>query len=89
MFGVGFTVLVKGKKNYVIKPPHGGVIGNCFRALYIAVRNGLDLEKAKPSLQEYGLRKHRISWDDEFVNELKTALVACKVINPSSLLLQL
>jgi|TARA_R110002003_G_scaffold63_1_gene5784 hypothetical protein len=89
MFGVGFTVLVKGKKNYVIKPPQGGVIGNCFRALYIAVRSGLDLEKAKPSLQEYGLRKHRISWDDEFVNELKTALVACKVINPSSLLLQL
>jgi chromosome transmission fidelity protein 1 len=79
MFGVGFTVLVRGKRNYVIKPPQGGVIGDCFHALYIAARNGFDLEKAKPSSQELGLRKHRITWDDKFIDELKTALVACKV----------
>lgn len=79
MFGVGFTVLVQGKENYVIKPPQGGVIGKCFRALYIAIRNGFDLDKAKPSLQGLRLRKHRVNWDDKFVDELKTALVACKV----------
>ncbi|KAF2819506.1 DNA repair helicase [Ophiobolus disseminans] len=79
MFGVGFTVLVRGKKNYVIKPSQGGVIGHCFGALYIAVRNGFDLDKAKPSLQEVGLRKHKVAWDDNFIDELKTALVACKV----------
>lgn len=89
MFGVGFAVLVKGKNNYVVKPPQGGVIGDCFHALYIASRNGFDLEKAKPSLQDHSLGRHRVRWDDEFVNELKTALVACKVMDPSSLLLLL
>jgi dipeptide/tripeptide permease len=79
MFGVGFTVLVKGKKDYVIKPPQGGVIGNCFRALYIAARNGFDLNKAKPSHHDQGHRKHTIDWDDKFIEELKVALVACKV----------
>lgn len=77
MFAVGFTVLIKGKKDYVIKPPQGGVIGNCFRALYIAARNGFDLDKAKPSMQGFG--KHTIDWDDKFIEELKVALVACKV----------
>jgi dipeptide/tripeptide permease len=79
MFGVGFVILVKFRDTYTIKPPQGGVIGNCFRALYIAVRNGFDLETARPSFQEQGMRKHRITWDDTFVDELKTALVACKV----------
>ncbi|KAH7080634.1 helicase C-terminal domain-containing protein [Paraphoma chrysanthemicola] len=79
MFGVGFGVLVKGKNNYVIKPPQGGVIGDCFRALYIAMRNGLDLEQAKPTSGKRGIGKQLISWEDGFVDELRTALVACKV----------
>ncbi|KAF2027273.1 DNA repair helicase [Setomelanomma holmii] len=79
MFGIGFTVLVKGKKSYFIKPPQGGVIGNCFRALYIASRSGFDLDKAKPSFLRLGVRKYQADWDDKFVDELKTALVACKV----------
>ena len=79
MFGVGLFVLVSGRKNYVIKPPQGGVIGNCFKALWIATCNGFDLDKAKPSMQNYGKTKHMILWDDKFVDELKTALVACKV----------
>jgi chromosome transmission fidelity protein 1 len=77
MFCVGFAVLVWGKDRYVIKPPQGGVIGSCFRALWMAARNGFDLDKARPSFQAN--RKREISWDDKFVNELKTALVACKV----------
>jgi chromosome transmission fidelity protein 1 len=79
MFGVGFLVLVRFKDTYTIKPPQGGVIGNCFRALYIAVRNGFDLETARPSFQEQDMGKHRITWDETFVDELKTALGACKV----------
>jgi chromosome transmission fidelity protein 1 len=77
MFCVGFAVLLWGKDRYVIKPPQGGVIGSCFRALWIAARNGFDLDKARPSFQSS--TKRMISWDDKFVNELKTALVACKV----------
>lgn len=79
MFCVGYVVLVRGRKQYIIKPPQGGVIGNCFRALWIASRNGGDLNKAKPSMQEHGRGKAMVTWDDKFVDELKTALVACKV----------
>lgn len=79
MFGIGFTVLVRGKKAYVIKPPQGGVIGHCFRALYIAVRHGFNLDAARPSSCLVGAARHKISWDDKFIDELKTALVACKV----------
>jgi MFS family permease len=77
MFCVGFAVLVWGKDRYVIKPPQGGVIGSCFRALWIAARNGFDLDKARPSFQQG--RKQAITWDDKFIDELKTAMVACKV----------
>ncbi|KAF2848299.1 peptide transporter-like protein PTR2 [Plenodomus tracheiphilus IPT5] len=76
MFCVGFVVLVRGKKQYIIRPPQGGVIGNCFRALWIASRNGGDLDAAKPSMQR---NRRSVAWDDRFIEELKTALVACKV----------
>ncbi|KAF1973303.1 peptide transporter-like protein PTR2 [Bimuria novae-zelandiae CBS 107.79] len=79
MFCVGFWVLVSGRKRYIIKPPQGGVIGNCLKALWIASRNKFHLDSAKPSLQGPGQKRHRITWDDSFVNELKTALLACKV----------
>ncbi|ORY01038.1 helicase C-terminal domain-domain-containing protein [Clohesyomyces aquaticus] len=81
MFSVGYCILVSGKDQYVIRPPQGGVIGNCFKALWIAMRNRFDLDKAKPSLQEMraSQREYKISWDDKFIDELKTALVACKV----------
>ncbi|KAL1593892.1 ATP-dependent DNA helicase chl1, partial [Paraconiothyrium brasiliense] len=79
MFGVGFWVLVSGRKKYVIKPPQGGVVGNCLKALWIASRNRFDLDSAKPSLQGPAQKKHRMTWDDKFIDELKTALLACKV----------
>lgn len=77
MFCVGYAVLVWGKDRYIIKPPQGGVIGSCFRALWIAARNGFDIEKARPSAQRK--HSHTVSWDDSFIDELKTALMACKV----------
>ncbi|KAF2477721.1 peptide transporter-like protein PTR2 [Lindgomyces ingoldianus] len=81
MFCVGYFILVSGKKRYVIRPPQGGVIGNCFKALWIAMRNRFDLDKAKPSFQEQeqGRRRYKAPWDDKFIDELKIALMACKV----------
>ncbi|KAF2711821.1 DNA repair helicase [Pleomassaria siparia CBS 279.74] len=79
MFCVGFAVLVSGRKRYVIKPPQGGVIGNCFQALWIAVKNKGDLDMAKPSMQNLGRKRYKITWDDGFVDELRTAMLACKV----------
>jgi dipeptide/tripeptide permease len=79
MFCVGYGVLVSGKKRYIIKPPQGGVIGNCFRALWIAARNDGNLDKAKASTQGHGRGRTVVTRDDKFIDELKTALVACKV----------
>jgi len=76
MFCVGYAVLVWGKDRYIIKPPQGGVIGDCFRALWIAARNGFDIDKARPFALH---NRSRVSWDDGFIDELKTALSACKV----------
>jgi dipeptide/tripeptide permease len=69
VFIVGYIVLVRGKERYVIKPPQGGVMGKCFRLLYVAARNGMDLENAKG----------KGNWDDVFVGEVHTALNACRV----------
>jgi dipeptide/tripeptide permease len=69
VFIVGFVILVKGKSRYVIKPPQGGVIGQCVRLLYSASRNGFSLDAAALKGE----------WDDAFVAEVKTALGACKV----------
>ncbi|KAF1988796.1 peptide transporter PTR2-A [Aulographum hederae CBS 113979] len=81
MFCVGFAVLVSGKKKYVLKPPQGTVITDCFQVLWIAVRNGFNLEAAKPTWQRRHGNKYaaQATWNDHFVDELKRALVACKV----------
>jgi dipeptide/tripeptide permease len=78
MFCVGFFILVSNRKRYIVRPPQGGVIGNCFKALWIAARNRFDLDKAKPSFQAQGKKSYNISWDDKFIDELRTGLMACK-----------
>lgn len=76
MFGIGLAVLIRGKQNYVINPPQGGVISNSLRIMLISAKHGFDLDMAKPSQQ---LSVHQnCAWDDAFVNELKDTLVACK-----------
>ncbi|KAF2743830.1 peptide transporter-like protein PTR2 [Sporormia fimetaria CBS 119925] len=78
-FCLGFLVLVSGKGRYVLRPPQGGVIGNCFKALWMAARNGFDLDQAKPSVLGGRGKRQAVTWDDAFVEELRTALEACKV----------
>ncbi|KAI9675580.1 MAG: peptide transporter ptr2 [Caeruleum heppii] len=79
LFVIGFCVLVVGRKKYVVRPPKGSVIFHAFRAIWIGVLNRGNLDVAKPSYQdEYG-RKYKTPWDDIFIEEIKRALVACKV----------
>jgi dipeptide/tripeptide permease len=78
-FIIGFSVLVAGRKKYVVHPPRGGVVTNCFKALWIGVVNKGDLDAAKPSCQGQFKHRYKTPWDDRFVEELKRAVVACKV----------
>ncbi|PGH23690.1 hypothetical protein AJ80_02296 [Polytolypa hystricis UAMH7299] len=78
-FMVGFVVLILGRKHYVVRPPQGSIILHAFKVMWIGAVNKGNLDAAKPSYQEEFGGKYKIGWNDHFVEEMKRALVACKV----------
>ncbi|KAF2464029.1 di/tri peptide transporter 2 [Lindgomyces ingoldianus] len=78
VFFVGTTVLVLGRKVYVVRPPQGSVITDAFRVLWMMVKNR-KMDAAKPSYQAALGKNSNLRWDDHFVEEVKRALVACQV----------
>ncbi|KAL3419546.1 POT family protein [Phlyctema vagabunda] len=72
-------VLITGRKKYITRPPQGSIIPQAFHAFWIGLKSGFDMDKAKPSymIQEHG--HSDVSWDDHFIDELKIALIACRV----------
>ncbi|KAF2834986.1 di/tri peptide transporter 2, partial [Patellaria atrata CBS 101060] len=79
VFLAGFSVLVGGRKKYIVSPPTGSIITHCFKALWIACKNGGNLTAAKPSYQAQNGRKEKTPWEDKFIDELRRAVQACKV----------
>ena len=79
VFLLGFSVTLAGRKYYVTRPPQGSVIPQAFKALWIGLVNGRSMEAAKPSYQAAHGQKYSTPWSDTFVDELKRALVACRV----------
>ncbi|EEQ27787.1 peptide transporter ptr2 [Microsporum canis] len=78
VFVVGTVTLILGRNAYVVRPPTGSIITNAFSALWI-MATSRNMDAPKPSYQaEHGNRR-TVAWDDQFVEELKRALVACKV----------
>jgi POT family proton-dependent oligopeptide transporter len=78
VFIVGFVVLILGRKYYIVRPPQGSIITDAFKAIWIMIRHR-NMNAAKPSyLQEFG-ETRTVPWDDHFIDELKRALVACRV----------
>ncbi|KAI2085171.1 peptide transporter ptr2 [Ophidiomyces ophidiicola] len=78
VFVVGTCVLVLGRKFYVVRPPTGSIITNAFKAMGMMVANR-NLDAPKPSWQAEHGHNRTLAWDDQFIDELKRALVACKV----------
>ena len=78
MFVVGVIILVLGKNTYVSRPPRGSIIPHAFRAIWIGMRSK-NLDAAKPSYREQYGRKYATPWNDVFVDEVRRALVACRV----------
>jgi POT family proton-dependent oligopeptide transporter len=78
VFVTGFVVLIFGKNLYVVRPPKGSVVTDAFKALWIMIKYR-NMNAPKPSYQEEFGRKHKTPWDDQFIEELKRALVACRV----------
>lgn len=80
MFLVGFVVLIVGKRYYVVRPPKGSIIVHAFKAMFIGLFYGKGkMEAAKPSYREEYGGKYTTPWDDHFIEEIKRALVACRV----------
>jgi POT family proton-dependent oligopeptide transporter len=80
MFIVGVVVLIVGKKYYVSRPPQGSIIVNAFKAMWIGLASRGSMNAARPSYQaEYG-NKYKTPWNDLFIEEIKRALVACKIL---------
>ncbi|XHF96489.1 hypothetical protein AWENTII_000123 [Aspergillus wentii] len=67
------AALVAGRSKYVVQKPHGSIIVNAARTLWISIKNNGHMDAAKPS------NGANVPWDDIFVEELKRALVACRV----------
>ncbi|RAL11907.1 peptide MFS transporter [Aspergillus homomorphus CBS 101889] len=79
MFAVGTGVLIFGRKFYVVRPPQGSIITDAFKALWIMIVNR-NMDAPKPSWQATnGGSRPNVPWDDHFIDELKRALVACRV----------
>ncbi|ODQ80456.1 hypothetical protein BABINDRAFT_35725 [Babjeviella inositovora NRRL Y-12698] len=74
-FVIGVVVLALGKNQYVKTPPSSTVIADSFHIIWIGVRNKFSFDTAKPSNSP----DKGYHWNDHFVDEVKRAIVACKV----------
>lgn len=81
MFFIGIGTLLVGRKYYVTAPPQGSIILQAFKVWWIALRNNCNLDVAKPSYQSRlpSGPKYAVNWSEQFVEELRRSLVACRV----------
>ncbi|KAE8143625.1 POT peptide transporter [Aspergillus pseudotamarii] len=76
-WALAIVALLAGRTRYIVRPPNGSAITKAMRVLWIGIKSGGSLEAARPSsLEKAGIP---VQWDDVFVDELKRALVACRV----------
>lgn len=73
-FIVALVIALGGRRLYVLRKPQRSIILDSFKAILIAARNQWNLDAAKQS------HMPDVRWDDQFIDELKRALVACKVL---------
>lgn len=78
VFIVGTIILVMARKTYVVRPPQGSIITDAFKAIgqMIMARN---MDAPKPSFKVAHGKPVNVPWDDQFIDELKRALIACRV----------
>ncbi|CAD6447301.1 18466f3b-73ad-4fcf-8272-7ef0a4ee24b0 [Sclerotinia trifoliorum] len=78
VFLVGFATLLLGRKRYVVRPPKGTVITDAFKVIGTMIKYR-KLDAAKPSYQTANGIPQSTQWNDQFVEEVKRALIACRV----------
>lgn len=78
MFVVGTTILILGRKVYIDRPPSGTVVTDAFKVIGVMIRHR-NMDSPKPSYINERGQNRAVTWDDQFVEEVKRSLVACKV----------
>ena len=78
VFLIGIVVLVLARGKYIVRPPQGSIITDSFKALGMMIR-ARNMNAAKPSWRAANGKSKTVPWNDHFVEELKRALMACKV----------
>ncbi|KAI1267890.1 POT peptide transporter [Xylariaceae sp. FL1019] len=80
VYAFAVFVLLLGRNKYITHRPQGSIVARAAQALWIGLRNGRDMDKAKPSYQNQHGRSE-IPWDDRFIDELKVAIAACRILS--------
>ncbi|APA16014.1 hypothetical protein SS1G_10121 [Sclerotinia sclerotiorum 1980 UF-70] len=78
VFLIGFGTLLLGRKRYIVRPPKGTVITDAFKVIGTMIKHR-KLDAAKPSYQAANNIPQSTQWNDQFVEEVKRALIACRV----------
>ncbi|KAI5294669.1 hypothetical protein KEM52_003487, partial [Ascosphaera acerosa] len=70
VFVVGTIILVFGRKFYVVRPPQGSIITDCFRCIFMMIK-ARNTDGPKPSVLATVGKEQTVPWDDHFVDEVK------------------
>ncbi|KAE8365509.1 hypothetical protein BDV27DRAFT_156798 [Aspergillus caelatus] len=70
--------LLVWRHTFVRRPPSGSVLPQAIRAMVYGIREGFQMDEAKPGKQQE--KHHRqVTWTNTFIDELKSGLLACRV----------
>ncbi|RMZ76855.1 hypothetical protein DV738_g4732, partial [Chaetothyriales sp. CBS 135597] len=75
---VSSLILILFSTRFVRVPPAGTALVKTFQSLKAAARSNFKMDNAKPEAQ-LRLKNRTVPWDDKFIDELKLALLACRI----------
>ncbi|KAG0306321.1 peptide transporter ptr2 [Dissophora globulifera] len=82
MFNGAIFCMWLGRNTLIKTPPRGSIILESFRVFGIALKDGRNLDSARPSViltRNPDANMNSITWDDVFIDELRLTLKACRV----------
>ncbi|KAG2418128.1 hypothetical protein HFD88_001229 [Aspergillus terreus] len=78
MTALSVVPLLAWRHTFVRRAPSGSILPQAGRAMVYGIREGFQMDGAKPETQQ---EKHQrqVPWTDTFIDELKSGLLACRV----------
>lgn len=75
--GLGFFVIWSNR--FVRVSPQGNVLPKASKTMLCAAKNGFKMDRARPLYQQEKFGRS-VPWTEEFVEEIRKGLVACRVM---------